>query len=95
MAAATRSRWGRRPALLLLLALLQLAFAYEKYLFLPDAATLVEELVGEAELDRVKEGREPCAVMYYSPTCPHCTYVCMRACVFVGAEGPVCLSAWP
>jgi hypothetical protein len=82
-AAITRCRHRRRPGpvlllfwpLLLLLLSAGLASAYEKYLFLPDADCHVEELVGAVELDRVKEAKEPCVVMFYSPTCPHCTYV--------------------
>ena len=84
MVVVARSR--RRPPLrqrqrlllplLLLLMLLQAGrvLGYEKYLFLPDAESQVEELVGAAALAGVKEGKTgPCAVMFYSPTCPHCT----------------------
>lgn len=71
--------WPRRPpssllsalVVLLVLLLAGMAAAVEKYLFLPDSDSQVEELLGES-LDRVKTGREPYAVMFYSPTCPHC-----------------------
>lgn len=77
------SCWQRRRRLaplvvvvvVVLLALVvgPVAGAYKKYLFLDDLESQVEELVGAAELDRVKERREPYAVMFYSPSCPHCT----------------------
>lgn len=55
-----------------------MAAAVDKHLFLlPDSDSQVEELVGAESLDRIKTGREPYAVMFYSPTCPHCVYVRM------------------
>lgn len=68
-------RVGPLLVVLLLTLVVGLAAAYDKYLFLNDPRSEVEELVGAQELDGVKAGQEPYVVMFYSPTCPHCTCV--------------------